>query len=103
MKIGVLLKQVPDTESKIRLNGDANGIEEGDIKWIISPYDEFAVEEALKLKSTAGAEEVVGAGRGEGQLPAGGAERAARVRLVPLTAKRLSKHALRSGYVQEEC
>ena len=49
-------------------------------------------------RGDAGAEEVFGAGRGEGQLPAGGAERAARVRLVPLTAKRLSKHALRSGY-----
>ena len=59
MKIGVLVKQVPDTESKIRVAGDGNGIEEGDIKWIVSPYDEFAIEEALKLKVSAGAEEVV--------------------------------------------
>ena len=59
MKIGVLLKQVPDTESKIRLAADGSGIEEGDIKWIISPYDEFAVEAALRLKEAQGAEEVV--------------------------------------------
>jgi electron transfer flavoprotein beta subunit len=59
VNIGVLLKQVPDTETKIRINGDGNGIEEGDIKWIISPYDEFAIEEALKLKTTLGAGEVL--------------------------------------------
>jgi electron transfer flavoprotein beta subunit len=50
MKIGVLLKQVPDTETKIRLKSDGSGIEEGEIKWVINPYDEYAVEEALKLK-----------------------------------------------------
>ena len=59
MKIGVLLKQVPDTETKVRVNGDGTGIEEGDIKWIVSPYDEYAVEEALKLKATLGEGEVV--------------------------------------------
>jgi len=59
VKIGVLVKQVPDTESKIRVAGDGTGIEEGAIKWIVSPYDEIAIEEALKLKARAGAEEVV--------------------------------------------
>ena len=50
MKIGVFLKQVPDTESKIRAAGDGSGIESGDVKWIVSPYDEFAVEAGLQLK-----------------------------------------------------
>jgi electron transfer flavoprotein beta subunit len=50
MNIMVLLKQVPDTETKIRLTGDKSNIEKGDIKWIINPYDEFAIEEALKTK-----------------------------------------------------
>lgn len=60
MKIGVLLKQVPDTETKIKLKPDGSGIEEGDIKWVINPYDEYAVEEALKLKEkTAGSEVVI--------------------------------------------
>jgi electron transfer flavoprotein beta subunit len=59
MKIGVLLKQVPDTESKIRPKADGSGIEEGDIKWIISPYDEFAVEEALRSRDKLPGSEVV--------------------------------------------
>lgn len=44
MKIAVLLKQVPDTETKIRVKGDTSGIESDCIKYIISPYDEFAIE-----------------------------------------------------------
>jgi len=59
MKIGVLLKQVPDTETKIKLKADGSGIEEGDIKWVINPYDEYAVEEALKLKEKLAGSEVV--------------------------------------------
>jgi electron transfer flavoprotein beta subunit len=59
VKIGVLLKQVPDTETKIRVTADGEGIEEGEVKWIISPYDEFAVEEAIKLKEAGNGEEVV--------------------------------------------
>lgn len=50
MKIAVLLKQVPDTETRIKLKPDGSGIDEGDIKWVVNPYDEFAIEEALKLK-----------------------------------------------------
>lgn len=59
MKIGVLLKQVPDTETKIKIRADGKGIEEGEIKWVINPYDEYAVEEALRLKEKAGGEVVV--------------------------------------------
>lgn len=49
MNILVCVKQVPDTETKIKLSG--NGIDTAGIKWIMNPYDEFAVEEALKLKA----------------------------------------------------
>lgn len=59
MKIGVLVKQVPDTETKIRVQADGSGIETGDIKWIVNPYDEHAVEQALKLKEKEGGEVVV--------------------------------------------
>lgn len=59
MKIGVLLKQVPDTETKIRLKADGSGIEEGEIKWVINPYDEYAVEEGLRAKEKRGGEVVV--------------------------------------------
>jgi electron transfer flavoprotein beta subunit len=50
MNIYVCIKQVPDTETKIKLNGDSTGIDTAGIKWIMSPYDEFAVEEALRLR-----------------------------------------------------
>lgn len=59
MKIGVLLKQTPDTETKIKIKPDALGIDESDIKWVINPYDEYAVEEGLRLKEAAGGGEVV--------------------------------------------
>lgn len=59
MKIGVLLKQTPDTETKIKIRPDGSGIDESDIKWVINPYDEYAVEEALRLKEAAGEGEVV--------------------------------------------
>jgi electron transfer flavoprotein beta subunit len=55
MKIFVCLKQVPDTESRIQLKADKSGIEEAGIKWVMNPYDEYAVEEALKLKESKGA------------------------------------------------
>lgn len=50
MNIYVCIKQVPDTETKIKLNADSSGIDTTGIKWIMSPYDELAVEEALRLK-----------------------------------------------------
>lgn len=58
MKIFVCIKQVPDTESRIQLKADKSGIEETGIKWIMNPYDEIAVEEALKLKEAKGAGQV---------------------------------------------
>jgi electron transfer flavoprotein beta subunit len=63
MKILVLLKQTPDTETKIKLNGTA--LDSSDTKFIINPYDEFAIEEALKLKEAAGSGEVVIASFGD--------------------------------------
>jgi len=50
LNIYVLMKQVPDTETKIRIKSDGSGIEQSDIKWVINPYDEFAIEEALKIR-----------------------------------------------------
>ncbi|MGE0614278.1 MAG: electron transfer flavoprotein beta subunit/FixA family protein [Bacteriovoracia bacterium] len=50
MNICVCVKQVPDTETKVKINADKSWIDTTGIKWIMSPYDEFAVEEALRLK-----------------------------------------------------
>lgn len=49
MNIYVCIKQVPDTEAVLQVK-DGNRINEDNIKWIISPYDEYAIEEGLKLK-----------------------------------------------------
>jgi electron transfer flavoprotein beta subunit len=50
MKIFVCIKQVPDTETKIKLKSDASGVDFTGVKWVMNPYDEFAVEEAIKLR-----------------------------------------------------
>ncbi|MBI4979667.1 MAG: electron transfer flavoprotein subunit beta/FixA family protein [Spirochaetes bacterium] len=54
MKIVVFVKEVPDTEANIRINAGKNGIVEEGFQWITNPYDEFAIEEALKLKEKLG-------------------------------------------------
>jgi electron transfer flavoprotein beta subunit len=48
MDIVVLVKQVPDTESLVQIDDDGVSIKTQDIKWIMNPYDELAVEEALR-------------------------------------------------------
>ena len=50
MNIFVCVKQVPDTETKILPTSDKNFVELNNIKWIMNPYDEFAVEQALLVK-----------------------------------------------------
>ncbi|HCM40780.1 MAG: electron transfer flavoprotein subunit beta [Bdellovibrionales bacterium GWC1_52_8] len=50
MNIYVCIKQVPDTETKIKLNSDSTGIDPAGIKWVMSPFDEIAVEESLRVK-----------------------------------------------------
>jgi electron transfer flavoprotein beta subunit len=50
----VLLKQVPATESLVRIAADGISLNKDDVKWIINPYDEFAVEEALRIKEAHG-------------------------------------------------
>jgi len=56
MKILVALKQVPDTESKIKIAESGCTIDQTDLKWITNPNDEYALEEALRLKEARGAE-----------------------------------------------
>lgn len=52
MNILVCLKQVPDTEVHIQLSKAETGIDTSNIEWIINPYDEFALEEALRIKES---------------------------------------------------
>ncbi|MGE3756178.1 MAG: electron transfer flavoprotein beta subunit/FixA family protein [Pseudobdellovibrionaceae bacterium] len=50
MKIFVCIKQVPDTETKIKIGADKASIDSTGVKWVVNPYDEFAIEEAVKQK-----------------------------------------------------
>src|SRR5262245_61605078 len=59
MKIIVCVKQVPDTETRVKIGASGTGIQEEGVNWIVSPYDEFAVEEALKIKEANGGEVVL--------------------------------------------
>jgi electron transfer flavoprotein beta subunit len=54
MEIVVLLKQVPSTESYVEIAEDGVSIKTEDIKWVINPYDEIAVEEALRIREAQG-------------------------------------------------
>jgi electron transfer flavoprotein beta subunit len=51
----VSIAYVPDTESRIKVAGDGRSLDEAEIKWIVSPYDEYALEEALRIKEAASA------------------------------------------------
>jgi electron transfer flavoprotein beta subunit len=59
MKIIVCVKQVPDTETRVRIGSDGRSIVENDVNWIVSPFDEFAIEEALRLKEAQGGEVIL--------------------------------------------
>ena len=49
MNIFVCVKQVPDTETKIIPTADGSFIETNSIKWIMNPYDEYAVEQEIRV------------------------------------------------------
>lgn len=56
MNIAVCIKQTPDTTTRIKVADNATSIVEDGISWIVNPYDEYAIEEALKLTEKNGGE-----------------------------------------------
>lgn len=58
MRIVVCVKQVPATESKLAITRDGTDIERAGLSFVVNPYDEFAVEEALQIKERLGAGDV---------------------------------------------
>lgn len=56
MNIAVCMKQVPDTETRPRIADNGKEIDKTGIKWIVNPYDEYAIEEALQLTEKNGGE-----------------------------------------------
>jgi len=59
MKILIGIKHVPDTETKIKPGADGRAIDESGVKWVISPYNEYAIEQALLFREANGEDEVV--------------------------------------------
>ena len=59
MKTLVTVKRVPDPETTIRVKPDGSGIVTDNIKYVINPFDEIAIEEALRIKEKQGQNEVV--------------------------------------------
>ena len=58
MRIAVCIKQVPDTETKVRIAADGRSLDETGVTFVVSPYDEIAVEEGLRIKEKRGGEVV---------------------------------------------
>ncbi|MCE2503866.1 MAG: electron transfer flavoprotein subunit beta/FixA family protein [Chlorobi bacterium] len=56
MDIVVCVSQTPDTTTKIQVGEDGKNIDSTGVKFILNPYDEFAVEEGLKLREAHGGE-----------------------------------------------
>lgn len=59
MKVVVCVNHVPDTETKIKIGSDNKSIDKTGVNFMLSPYDEFAVEEGLRLKEKFGGEVTV--------------------------------------------
>jgi electron transfer flavoprotein beta subunit len=55
----VCISQVPDTESRIKISADGRKVDETGLKFIVSPYDEYALEEAIRLKEKSGGDVTV--------------------------------------------
>ena len=73
MKSIVCVKRVPDTEARLRVGGDGKSVDAAGVKYVLNPYDEFAVEAALRHREQAGSGEVT-------VVTAGGSESAETLR-----------------------
>ena len=58
MNIVVCIKQVPDTETRIKLKENGHGINRDNVRFIMNPFDEFALEEAVRIKEKVGGQVV---------------------------------------------
>jgi electron transfer flavoprotein beta subunit len=67
MKILVAVKRVVDYNVKVRVKADGSGVETANVKFSMNPFDEIAVEEAVRLKEAGKAEEIVAVSIGPAQ------------------------------------
>jgi electron transfer flavoprotein beta subunit len=56
MKCVVCVNHVPDTETKVKVDAEGKNIDRSGVNYVINPYDEFAVEECLRIKEKSGGE-----------------------------------------------
>lgn len=56
MNILVCVKHVPDTEASVKIGADGKSIQTQDVNFVLNPYDEYAIEEALRIKEAKGGE-----------------------------------------------
>ena len=59
MKVLVAVKRVVDYNVKVRVKADNSGVETANVKMSMNPFDEIAVEEAIRLKEAGSAEEII--------------------------------------------
>ncbi|MGB1876221.1 MAG: electron transfer flavoprotein subunit beta/FixA family protein, partial [Rhodospirillaceae bacterium] len=64
MKVLVAVKRVVDYNVKVRVKADNTGVELANVKMSMNPFDEIAVEEAVRLKEAGTAEEIVAVSMG---------------------------------------
>jgi electron transfer flavoprotein beta subunit len=55
----VCVKQVPDTETRVKVAADGRNLDPAGVTWVLNPYDEYAVEQALRVRDQQGGGEVV--------------------------------------------
>ena len=67
MKVLVPVKRVVDYNVKVRVKADQSGVELANVKMAMNPFDEIAVEQALRLREAGGANEVVAVSIGPAQ------------------------------------
>jgi electron transfer flavoprotein beta subunit len=58
MKIGVCIKRVPATDTRIKISDPSAGVDLSDVTWKVNPYDEFAIEQALLFREAGSASEI---------------------------------------------
>ena len=69
MKILVPVKRVVDYNVKVRVKADGSGVELANVKMSMNPFDEIAVEEAIRLKEAGKATEIIAVSIGPAQAP----------------------------------
>ena len=110
MKILVPVKRVVDKDIKIRVKADGTGVELANVKMSMNPFDEIAVEEAIRLKEAGKATEIVAVSIGPQQATetirtalAMGADRGILVKaegaVEPLAVAKILKAVVDAGFI----